>query len=449
MNVQPSNSSRSTSHKEGSATVRIEYYRQKTYSDGSHPFMVCVTKDRERARVATGITLSPLLWNFEKKTFRKSLPQHQRLEIEVNLQNWVDKYTTAAKELFETDKPYTAKDVVQYVSDKRGNLRQFKLLSYFEHLISQFESTNKLGNKKVYQDVKNNLKKFIKTDDDVDFSNVTVKFCNEWETYMRIKGLNEVTMSVKFRTLRAVLNKAIADGYAKQENYPFARNPAERYRFQTGKFDVKTNKRAISRVDLQKIEDFQPEAYEGPYASLRDRQQRHLLAKHVFLFSYYCGGINFVDIALLKWSNINTDIHGIDRISYIRRKTGGYFNPKILPYASQILSCYSYTRNDKEDSYIFPILTSSLHKTAAQIHNRVNKVMSQINSDLKLIADKCGIKVNLTTYVARHTFATSLRLAGEEIRVISQAMGHTSEETTRIYLKELNTELIDSAYDKL
>lgn len=411
--------------------------------------MVCVTKDRERARVATGVTLSPILWNFEKKTFRKSLSQHQRLEIEVTLQNWVDKYTAAVKELSEADKPYTARDVVQHVSNKRGYLRQFKLISYFDHLIAQLESVNKLGNKKVYQDVKNNLKKFIKTGNDVDFSNITVKFCNEWETYMRVNNLSEVTISLKFRTLRTVLNKAIADGYAKPEDYPFARNPAERYRFQIGKFDVKTKKRAISRRDVQKIEDFQPEAYEGQYASLRDRQQRHLLAKHVFLFSFYCGGINFVDIASLKWSNIHTDIYDIDRINYVRKKTNGTLNPKILPSVSKILSYYRYTHNGKEDNYIFPILTSNLHKTATQIHNRVNKVMTQINSDLKLIADKCGIKVNLTTYVARHTFATSLRLAGEEIRVISQAMGHTSEETTRIYLKELNTELIDSAYDKL
>ena len=75
--------------------------------------------------------------------------------------------------------------------------------------------------------------------------------------------------------------------------------------------------------------------------------------------------------------------------------------------------------------------------------------MGQVNTDLRAIGKAVGIDTPLTTYVARHSFATSLRIAGQDVAVISQAMGHADEATTRIYLQELGTELIDAAYDCL
>ena len=75
--------------------------------------------------------------------------------------------------------------------------------------------------------------------------------------------------------------------------------------------------------------------------------------------------------------------------------------------------------------------------------------MGQVNADLKTIGEAVGVETPLTTYVARHSFATSLRMAGQDVSVISQAMGHADEATTRIYLTELGTELIDAAFDNL
>lgn len=147
---------------------------------------------------------------------------------------------------------------------------------------------------------------------DIPFSHVTVTFCNEWEATLRATGIEEITLSLRFRTLRAVLNKAIAAGVAKADTYPFARTVAERHKFQVGKFDVSTAKRAISRDELRKLEALQPST---------DRQR---LAKDVFLFSFYCGGINFVDLAQLRWRDLSgTDEAGQPvRLNYVRQKTG-------------------------------------------------------------------------------------------------------------------------------
>lgn len=439
----------STEHKEGTATVRWVYFTHNTLKDGSHPFYIRITKGRKVKYVATGLSLHPQFWNETKNEFRRNIPIEKRKTLEKGLELWVNKFIDSADQLSSSDTGHDVNDIVTKVSEERKATRLFKLLSYFDELIDQFEKTGNVGNRKVYRDVQNNLARYIGEGKDVSFESVTVKFCNGWETKMRSEGLTDITLSVKFRTLRAVLNKAIANGYAKPDSYPFARNTAEQHKFQVGKFNTKTTKRAISKADIRKIEAFEPEPYVGPYATLRDNQERLRLARDLFLFSYYCGGINFVDMAQLRWSNIGTDLSEKPRLSYTRQKTGGKFSIRLMPAALAILERYRSPINATPSSYVFPILNTALHRTAAQMHNRSNKVMGQVNSDLKTIGAAVGIQTTLTTYVARHSFATALKQSGVAIGVISEAMGHSDERTTQIYLSEFETDLIDAAFDNL
>jgi integrase len=439
---------RSTDHKEGQATVNVVYYTHKTLKDGSHPFLVRITKDRKNRWVSTGLSLHPQFWNKEKNTFRRTVPEGKRKAFEIALKKWLDKYTDAAEMLAEADELHDAHAVAIKVSSERKTTRKFQLLGYFDELINQFEKTGNVGNRKVYRDVHNNLRRFIGEGKDVSFEAVTVKFCNEWENKMRSEGLTEITLSVKFRTLRAVLNKAIANGYTKPTSYPFSRNTAETNKFQIGKFDTRTTKRAISKADIRKIEAYQPTPYVGPYASLRDTTERILLAKDLFMFSYYCGGINFVDMATLRWKNIGKDLDDKPRLAYTRQKTGGKFSLRLMPVVLNILERYK-PDEVHSDSYVFPILNTTLHKTPSQIHNRCSKVMGHVNADLKIIGTSVGIKTPLTTYVARHSFATALKRSGVATAVISEIFQHPDGRTTQIYLAEFDTDLVDAAFENL
>ncbi|MVM40379.1 tyrosine-type recombinase/integrase [Spirosoma sp. HMF3257] len=437
-----------TDHKEGAATVTWVYFTYNTLKDGSHPFYVRITKGRKVKYIATGLSLHPQFWNETKNEFRRSVPIEKRKTLEKGLEQWVNKYSESAEQWATSDEVHDVRDIADKVSDERKATRKFKLLAYFDELISQFEKTGKVGNRKVYRDVQNNLSRFVGEGKDVPFEAVTVKFCNDWENKMRSEGLTEITLSVKFRTLRAVLNKAIANGYAKPTSYPFARNTAETNKFQIGKFNLTTTKRAISKADIRKIEGYEPTPYIGPYASLRDTSQRLQLAKDLFLFSYYCGGINFVDMAALRWKNIGTDLDGKPRLAYIRQKTGGKFSIRLMPVALAILERY---KSDEvyPNSYVFPILNTALHKTPSQIHNRCSKIMGQVNADLKTIGAAVNIDTPLTTYVARHSFATALKRSGVATGIISEAMGHSDERTTQIYLSGFETDLVDAAFENL
>ncbi|GAB2950061.1 site-specific integrase [Hymenobacter coalescens] len=432
--------SKTTEHKEGQATVRIIYKVGKTLADGSHPFMVRITKDRKQVFRATGLSLHPKYWNAEKQEIRRSYPEPQRTELIQALQRWEQKYTDAARSLAGNDEQHDATAVFSQAAQERQKLRRIQLLAFIDELVAGMMAAGQVGNATVYRDIRNQLAKFLAAEFDVadiPFERVTVAFCNRWEKALRATGMREITLSLRFRTLRAVLNKAIANEDAKLEHYPFARTAAERHKFSVGKFDVSTTKRAVSRDALRRLEAIDPATA---------RLQR---AKDVFLFSFYGGGINFVDLAQLRWRNLTVGEDGSWRLRYERQKTGGKFVLKLVAPAVAILERHRPATGATPDSYVFPVLHTEQHRTATQIKNRLHKVLSQVNKDLKTLAELAGIATSLTTYVARHSFATSLKKGGVATSLISEAMGHKSEAVTAIYLDSFDADALDSVFEQL
>lgn len=453
---------KTTEHKEGRATVKVVYYTQKTLADGSHPFMVRITKNRKLKYIATGLSLLPKYWNPDKKEVRKSYPEPGRDKLLKQLTAWELKYSEAATTLAEADEQHDAPAVASKAIEGRKAARRIRLLAYCDELSAGYLNTGQAGNATVYRDLRNQLAKFIAAEAnapappsgrgqaeawatwlnsyDVPLDKVNVNFCHAWEKRLRATGIQEITLSLRFRTLRAVLNQAIATGLMKADAYPFARTVAEKHKLQVGKFDVSTAKRAVSRDELRYLEVLEPST---------DRQR---LAKDVFLFSFYGGGINFVDLAQLRWhdlSGIAADTGHPERLRYVRQKTGGKFSLRLLAPAAAIVAAYRPLTHASPNSYVFPVLDEARHITPAQVKNRLHKVLGQVNKDLKELGELAGIATPLTTYVARHSFATTLRQAGTQTAVISQAMGHKSEAVTAVYLDSFASDLVDTAFEGL
>ncbi|MDQ2792787.1 MAG: tyrosine-type recombinase/integrase [Bacteroidota bacterium] len=133
----------------------------------------------------------------------------------------------------------------------------------------------------------------------------------------------------------------------------------------------------------------------------------------------------------------------------MRQKTGGKFSLKLLGPPAAILASYAPVTRATSERYVFPILDPARHQTPTQIKNRLRNVLGQVNKDLKILAVQADITTPLTTYVARHSFATALKMAGENTAIISQAMGHKSEGITALYLDSFGADLIDTAFDRL
>lgn len=283
------------------------------------------------------------------------------------------------------------------------------LFTYMQQVIDRL---SRLGKHKLASNYRCSLSSFRRFRADVDllFSDLTDDMMVDYEAWLRCSGICKNTSSCYIRNLRATYNRAVKESIVTQ-CYPFRQ-------VYTG-ID-KTMKRAISLSDLKRIKELD--------LSSSPCQER---ARDFFLFSFYTRGMSFVDIAYIQKSDLN---HGI--LIYRRRKTDQLLSIKWENKMQQIVSKY----DTKESSYLLPIIR---HPNNA--YQEYRNASRQINVHLRKIGEQLHLPIPLTMYVARHTWANVARHKNISTSVISEAMGHNSEETTRIYLSSLDTTCIDKA----
>ena len=249
--------------------------------------------------------------------------------------------------------------------------------------------------------------------------------CNwlrRYETWLRKQNKSENTIGIRFRNIRKIFNLAMDMELVKSENYPFKK-------FKVSKLYQETVKRALSKGEILTVIDY-PTVGKDFYTKL---------AINLFTFSYFMGGINFVDMAYLTENNIIEN-----RLIYHRRKTGKLINLPMQQRAYMVLKEYKKSN----EPYLFPVL-STKHKTEQQRLNRLHKVITKVNKALKAIGEELHIPIKLTTYVARHSYATVLKRAGVATSIICESLGHSSEKVTQIYLDGFENSQIDKAMENL
>ena len=382
--------------------------------------MLCICKDRKRQYQSLGISIDAKYWSFSKNMPKPNCPNRDQL-IKIIISKKAE-IQSKILELNANQKDFTASSLLN-TEDQKFQIKAVG--DFYIELIEEFKSQSKCGNRLIYKDSYNSLKSFTKGKLDIPFSDIDITWLSKYENWLRKKGNKETTISILFRTLRSTYNKAIQSKYARKSDYPFNA-------FKISKFDTKTKKRAIPKTDILKIIMSTP-TYDG-------NSEYNELSKDIFIFSYLCGGINFTDIANLTNDNI---ING--RISYIRQKTGKEISIRLSEEAEAIITKYQSVSK----GYLFPILNADVHKTAQQKQNRIHKIIGKVNPNLKELAKQLGIEGNLTTYVARHSFATVLKKSGTSIALISEALGHSDITTTQIYLDSFDNEQIDEAMKSL
>lgn len=403
------------------ASISVVCYKSKTLSNGENPLMLQVSKNGKRKYQSLGISINPIYWDFAKSKPKPNCPNGEL--IQKLILDKIAEFNNRILELNSIQKDYTPTTLL---SKKQQTTNIKTVGEFYKDLIAQFEMENKRGNRLIYKGSLNSIKEFSKGRLNFLFNDIDVEWLNKYEKWLRSKGNKETTISLLFRTLRSAYNKAIEAKSTNKSNYPFED-------FKISKFDITTQKRAITKADMLKVIEI----------DLCNESFYMQFSRDIFIFSYLCGGINFTDI-----SNLQNDNLIDNRLQYIRQKTGKKINILLTPQAISILNHYKVNR--KIENYLFPILDNKIHKTAAQKQNRIHKVLGKVDKQLKEIATKAGlIGVNLTTYVARHSFATILKNSGVNIALISEALGHSDLATTQIYLDSFENSQIDEAMKNL
>jgi integrase len=390
--------------------------RSKKLANGEHPIVLRITKDRASKIISLGINCSKAHWKSGEIT-----KKHPNASVKNRI--ILKKKEEALKIIDEFNLEGIDFTLNQFESKFRG--KKFSKVTVSEFWIEKVSDLNiagRTGNARAYKDVYNSFFKFNKNKNLV-FREITPTLLDKYETYLRSNKNTDGGIGLKMRELRALFNDAIKKGVVDEKYYPFKV-------YKVSKLKGKGIKKALTRDKVKLME------------ALNTDKNPHLIdAKNYMLFSYYMGGMNFIDVMKLKWENIQGD-----RILYIRSKTKGRFSVKMLAPVGKVIDYYK--SQNRATDYVFPILLRD-NLTPMQVENRKHKTLSKFNQQLKEIAKIQGVEQNVTSYVIRHSFATNLKFAGISTDLIGESMGHHDVSVTKAYLKEFDDEVIDNAMNKL
>lgn len=301
-------------------------------------------------------------------------------------------------------------DIDKVVSCFQGTSTEGK--GMFDYLRDQIDRLNSIGRIRSSEAMRSALKSFMQFRGgmDLSFERFDSSLMEQYEAHLKHRGITRNTSSFYLRNLRSAYNNAVHDGIAENKS-PFDR-------VYTGV--DKTQKRAINIEELRKIKSVDLSGC----PSL-------CFARDILLFSFYTRGMSFVDIANLK----KKDYHD-GYITYQRKKTNQRLSIEVEPELKAILDKYkSFTQ------YLLPLITDENGKERTQYRNQ----LVRINRNLRKLGKIVGLSIPLTTYVARHAWASIAQSKGIALPVISKALGHDNEITTQIYLDSIRAFEVDKA----
>lgn len=313
----------------------------------------------------------------------------------------------------------------------------------FQSYVEQLKNENRIGTAKSYEGaalsfaafVNGKLKehkdskatgkkKEVSKYPSLPFSSVTTDWLERYQTAMDAVGSSRSTIGIYCRSLRTIYNIAMSKDSTLRGLYPFGK----------GKYKTPTatkHKRALSKTEIDSIRSYAPQS------------EPETLAKNIWLLSYLLNGANVADLVNLRHEQITTTDTGIV-VTFIREKTkrkAEQTTIKARIHASNaelFQSIISQHGNGAKSGYVFPFMTGK--DTAKARWEAKTGLIRRVNLSLRKIGEALGIEKDLTTYTARHSFATILLRNNVPIGFISQSLGHSDLKTTETYLGEFDEE---------
>lgn len=393
------------------ATVRTKF-RASSSETKEGTLFYQVIHNRVARQIRTGYKLHPQEWDAESKeiVFPPGIGELRRNYL-VSLKNAVREDTKRLRGIIsrlERDgNGYTAEDVVSAYLAPADN-RCF--ISFARNLAGRLRQIGRQCTAETYTTAVNSFARF-REERDILLDDVDSDLMTAYETYLKSIGVCPNSSSFYMRNLRAIYNRAVEKELTVQR-HPFKH-------VYTG-ID-KTVKRAVPLNVIRRIRDL-----DLSLCPVTD------YARDVFMFSFYTRGMSFVDMAFLKKKDLRNGI-----LCYRRKKTNQQLFIKWEKPMQELVDKYDTAGSP----YLLPIIKSNGKDERRQYKSEAHR----INANLKKIGERLGLGIPLTTYVARHGWASIAKSKNIPIATISEAMGHDSETTTRIYLASLDASVVDKA----
>ena len=392
-------------------SVKLMLNKSRILNNGSYPLVFQVIHNRRKKLLYTGYRMKEEVFDESEGKIMNGLGSTftatEVVKMNRELRKMRNQIDIRIRQLERTREEFAVEDILTQNAFGTGK-SQFYLLRYINAQIERKQELKKVGMAAAYKSTRSSLAKFIGRPD-VRMSEVDLAFVRRYEDFLYSNGASGNTVSYYLRNLRSLYNQAVTDGYHPRGEYPFAKAQTR---------PAKTVKRALSRTDMQNLADLNLE-----------NEPELEFTRDLYLFSFYAQGMAFVDIVLLKKTDICNGV-----LTYSRHKSKQLIRIVVTPQMQGVIDKYN-----TENEYLFPIISGEY----ASGYQKYRLALGRINRHLKKIAVVADIKVPLTTYTARHTWATLARDYGAPISVISAGLGHTSEEMTRVYLKDFDVSMLN------
>lgn len=405
---------------------------RKDASGDSFTLVIQILHRRKRAVIFTPYRLRPD--EFDRRrgmaVTRRRGKRHRAYIASVNdyLRCRLDELCRIVGELERQDRPFGAADIAAHFRERHDN--RF-VQTFFRVQIEELRAEGKFGTVATYEST---LTAFCKFAGERRYllEELTARTVHDFRRFLLREGLQPNTVTFYLSKLRAVYNRAVQEGFVPKDAEPFAG-----VSFRIGK----TRKLAVGDDVLRLV----------AAAVLPEHYAR---ARDLFLFSFYCRGMSFVDMAYLRQEDIRDGV-----IRYRRHKTGQLFSVRVLPPLQEIIDRYRELcaprvlpilmfrdGDDRWRPYEYRAEEYPRREDYEQmLYGRYRYYRSLYLHRLQAVSRRLGLEIRLTFNMARHTWASRARREGIGMAVISEGLGHTSEKTTRIYLEELESERIDDA----
>lgn len=385
--------------------------KKNALKNGKFPIYLRITINRKSKFYSMPYSCKLKEWNDKKGEFSVKHPNY--ITFNKSLRDVLNDVTEIMQEITQRYKRVSLVRFDNYYNSFYNS--EFGFIEFLDTEIKRMQKNKQIAYAQSFEQTKSRLKSFKPNIKDYQFEDIDYTFLSNFETFLRNDGANDSGIAVYMRNIRAIYNKAIKSKVVSRNSYPFED-------FKISKFKRVKRKRALESYDMDKLIAF--DTSEFP-------QGKNAL--YAYLFSYFARGMNFTDMAKLKWSEIRNS-----RFEYSRRKTGVHMSVVLpnIPKMNEILEFYKVYRLYETD-YVFPILQKDeLDYKPTEIAIRQKYVRQYYNKQLKQIAQKLNLSNDIDFYSARHSFATKALRANLSLFKIKQSLGHQNISTTEIYVQD-------------
>jgi len=423
--------------------MKLEKYQIKPYlskshekPDGSFPLILVIRRAGMRKHISLNASSTTEQWNYDYQAYAVDKRRKDLHPDRDKLNDWLLSVKKRVSDILkEYEDSKTDWTLTMFEQEFLNRSKHTGVEGFFSNVIEKLTRAGNIGNATCYARTLDMLKKFDSEFSRKVFQDIDFKYVSRFDDYLKIdRGCKGNTVSYYMRALRALLNRAIKEGEASEVTYPFGKSGY-----------------SISALQQETVKRYLPSEYIETLKTAQLPTFTLEWVRNLFLFSYYCQGMSFIDVATLTNRNILKFESG-KYIAYRRQKTEGknskIIKIKISENIQSLLDWFKTNTNLVED-YLTPVVTIEGYE-GEQLYNHIRDRYRRFNKHLKTLATKLNFDgVQLSSYVSRHSYAMRLKNSGIPEDVISEALGHRDLSTTKVYLDSFQRDEIEKANEVL